>query len=392
MLYSILKLENILVLYVVLVSKSLYYDMLGNNLLLVPLLALLIIRYLSSEQHKISKLGFLYTICFVLISLLSFEQQWSSVFVLLTRLAIGLLLIEIIGFHRFMKSFIRIMLFLGFISLFYYPVIYFDIPSILPDFVALDGRILRNFVFFGVWENFIEHNVYRNSGLWWEPGAFALFINLAFLFMIVSRSVSYMRYLIIFLTIASIYSTTGIIVFLVLSAVLVLDIKKNLTHLFVGFLSLPIVMLGGWYLVLPNLASKFFNANMSFDSRYYDLYISWEMFKDAFWFGYGYGSQIQNAIPFGEGLLGMNMYSRVNPTGSDGITMMIAQLGIFSIVLMLPLVYPKYLSRFTLQQRVLSAMAIILMFNTQNFSFLLIFTVICLYGLNEHSNEPNISR
>ena len=46
---------------------------------------------------------------------------------------------------------------------------------------------MDNFLLFAV--DFLNSETvgFRNNGLWWEPGAFQLFINIAFLFQIITE-------------------------------------------------------------------------------------------------------------------------------------------------------------------------------------------------------------
>jgi hypothetical protein len=72
------------------------------------------------------------------------------------------------------------------------------------------------------------------NGLWWEPGAFALFINLAVIFTIINDELTLKRYILFAIIILFISSTTGSIVFLLLSLILLKKVlvRKNIFVLF----------------------------------------------------------------------------------------------------------------------------------------------------------------
>ncbi len=105
------------------------------------------------------------------------------------------------------------------------------------------------------------------------------------------------------------------------------------------------------------------------------------MFKENLLISYGFGSQIERAIPFGLNMIGADFYDKVKPTGSDGITMLIAQLGVFSVFLLDPLLLPKYLRGYSIYFRFFIALSLFCLFNAQNFTFLLIFIILAAYGV-----------
>ncbi|EGR0668467.1 hypothetical protein M2G36_20855 [Vibrio vulnificus] len=123
---------------------------------------------------------------------------------------------------------------------------------------------------------------------------------------------------------------------------------------------------------------------MSLLSRYYDFLISYNMFLENPLVGYGLGNQIEKAIPFGIDLLGYNSYfSLAKPTGSDGITMFISQVGLLGFIFVFFLLFPIYGSaKISTLGRCLIALALLITFNTQNFTFLIIFNVLVLYSFS----------
>ncbi|AXY02111.1 hypothetical protein D1115_14115 [Vibrio alfacsensis] len=132
-----------------------------------------------------------------------------------------------------------------------------------------------------------------------------------------------------------------------------------------------------------NVLAKFDLENsVSLISRYHDFIISYNMFLEDPIFGYGYGTQIEKAIPFGIELIGYNSYfSLAKPTGADGITMFIAQVGLLGLPFVLLLLFPNYGTiKLSKMGRVAIALAILITFNTQNFTYQLIFNVLIVYS------------
>lgn len=383
-----------IVLSCILLSKSLYYETYGNNLLLFVFLAFLIFT-VKPEKLKINKFVLFYVFSFILLISVNTETKLSSLVVLLLRLLIAIYVVHILEFRKFSIIYTKIILFICITSLSYFFIIHFNIPSFLPDFIGLDERSLRNFLFFGVSDNFIKHSVYRNSGLWWEPGAFQLFINIAFMFNLVNKTMTNKMYFIFGIAIMSTLSTTGVIVYILLSTIYLRDLIKSSRHKLFYILAFPFFTAAVIAIAIPFLLTKFGAGNVaeesvSFLSRYYDFIISFNMLKDNLMLGYGFGSQIENAIPYGIELMGSAQYKLINPTGSDGLTMFIAQCGLLSLVFLFPFLYPSYAQRLNIIDRILITVGLVIIFNTQNFTFILIFSLLTFYGIV--GNKSNIKQ
>lgn len=56
------------------------------------------------------------------------------------RLWIAMFLVSYLSFEKFAKIFTDLVLVVGVVSLLTFPIIFFDMDSPLPDFVATDGR------------------------------------------------------------------------------------------------------------------------------------------------------------------------------------------------------------------------------------------------------------
>ena len=377
--------KYILVILVILLSKSLYFESYGENKLLIFLLIYIsYLHFIKREFIRFRKLIFIFTLFLLVLPLLNKQFIFDSYLVLITRVYISLILINLISFRDFSSLFSKIILFISPISWLSWLIITFDIVSPLPNFDPIDGRKIYNFILFGVWDGFINYDIYKNSGLWWEPGAYQVFVNLAFIFSVLNNSLNKKIYLIYLITIISIGSTSGFIVFFIISFCLFfknlkLNIRSIITSLFLIIIFLLIII----NIVIPNLLIKLSIDNVSFSalSRYYDFIISYNLFKENLLFGYGFGSQIENAIPYGEKFLGYDIYHAINPTGSDGITMLISQLGIFSFLIIFFFLFSKYFYSKGYFFGFIISLSTFILFNTENFTYSLIFTLLLFYGV-----------
>jgi len=375
----------IIVLLSILLSKSLYYESFGTNILLIPfLIFLLIVNY--KKRVFLKPILVLYISFFILIIFINQESNIRSILVLGLLFTISLYIINLINFREFTAYFSDIILILAIISWITFPVIYFDIPTLFFDFIAINMHHFRNFIFFGVSDGLISYSSFRNAGLWWEPGAFQVFINLSFIFNLIFNRMNNKKYFILLISIFLIQSTTGVIVFLLLSLLYFKDKLFASKYKSLLLLILFLFSLGAIFLLIPIITNKFDsegNSFYSFLSRYYDVQISFNLFIDNFVLGYGYGSQIKNAVPYGADLIGYDVYySLAQPTGSDGVSMLISQVGISGFLLIIPLLFPRYLAQKKLLEKIIISVSIFILLNTENFMFLLLFALLIFYGID----------
>ena len=378
---------------VILLSKSLYYESYGANYLLIGFFFLLAFILIPNiKNFKIEKIILLYSLGLIVIILLNLETNYRSLFVLISRLLIAIIIIHLISFERFSKIFINIILALSIISWLALFIIHFDIQSPLLSFTSVhyieevQGRILRNFIFFGVDTELIKYNIHRTSSIWWEPGAFQLFVNLAVIFSLINNTLTFKRYAIFLITILTAMSTTGLLAFSILSLIFFkkyLNLKNNALLYLIPFF---VVVLGSIF-IAPIIIEKLNTSHLSFLSRYHDVVISIHMFADNFLLGYGYGTTVEKAIPYGEDLIGYELYHSSRPSAADGITGFIAQVGILGFVFMSPFLFPKYCNHLRASDSLLISLSLLIMFNTQNFTNILIFSVLTFYALIKNNKN-----
>ncbi|HDZ3729782.1 TPA: hypothetical protein RSW61_001375 [Vibrio harveyi] len=369
-----------LVLLIILSSKSLYFEMFGTNIFTI--FTFIIVFFVFFKEKKTIRIDVLiFGYLFLLVSIISLDFDIKTFILMLIKTITVIMLISIIKFEVFSLHYSKIIKFIAFVSILTYPIIFFKLSSPLFNFISIDERIHENFILFGVLDNHIAYGVYRINGLWWEPGAFHFFLTISFLFDFLYERLnkrSTIFYIIMSLLIGS---TTGL-----LSIILIL-LSKNVSRLnLIKSIYLVIILFFIFLLFkYTNISNKFdLDSSMSLLSRYYDFLISYNMFLENPLVGYGLGNQIEKAIPFGIDLLGYNTYfSLAKPTGSDGITMFISQVGLLGFIFAFFLLFPNYGSvKISTLGRCFIALALLITFNTQNFIFLIIFNVLVLYSFS----------
>ena len=372
--------ENILIVFGILVSKSLYYETFGQNVLLIFMLGLVCLLGLYralNNRLSISRKKILLYLLILLVIFIHPDKALSTTLVFTTLLTISLLFTSVIPLSRFTAIFYKFTKFLMIASLFRYLIIYAGIPSFLPDFVSIINNPYTNFVFFGILESQgTFYGILRNNGLWWEPGAFQVIINLAFLLGLVFNKVSKRDYFIFLIVILSTFSTAGIAIFSILSLVYFQNsVNYKVALLFISLMG-PVFAFSSYYQNV--IDSKLSLDNASTNSRYKDLTLELRMFSEYPIIGSGLGNTEiveEYKARYGYG------------TGSNGILLLLRNLGLFSILIFIPVFYPGYIKKFDKKGKFLVSTALILIFFTQNFTAILIFPLLTFYGATNYRSS-----
>ena len=216
------KVDFIIVLLSILLSKSLYYESFGENYLLIYFLFFLILIFFIRKFKRIQFIKLFFLIFFFILIFINPGSNFRTSSVFILSMINAILISELISFKFYSNKFYLIIKFLVILSFLRYLIIIFNIYSPLINFESIIGDPFSNFIFFGIPQTsafspltFIQ--LLRNNGLWYEPGAFQIFINLAFIFGIINNKVSFKTYLLFLICIISTLSTIGIFVFLFLS-------------------------------------------------------------------------------------------------------------------------------------------------------------------------------
>lgn len=154
------------------------------------------------------------------------------------------------------------------------------------------------------YKRFLYNSIFatRNSGIFWEPGAFQFFLNLGLIFIFESEgSIKHYRIKQIILTVAvlSTQSTTGYIILALIYIyyVAINNAKKmNTSQRIKYIISVAAVCVVGIYVLSSNtVQSKFTNDNYSYRTRSVTWEVSSKMILDKPVTGYGYDSVFYNS-------------------------------------------------------------------------------------------------
>lgn len=228
------------------------------------LCAVLVIIYFIKKHMKINKLQYVValTFCIFLLSNKLFTGD-SSAFsmVLMVLVAIAFVFTQLLSFDEFVNYYTKAMVILCLYSVICtYTVIAFNdfFSAILPSFVHIGKNM--NFIDAGLC--FIHSPTYgvdyRNYSVFTEPGVYQFYINLAMILDLWSSKVDkykYIRMLIYVVTLITTFSTTGMIVGLMIICAYLIqkrDVnnrKRNLK----GPIIITILIAVGCYYIMPIL-------------------------------------------------------------------------------------------------------------------------------------------
>jgi len=368
---------------VVLVSGSLYYSTYLQNTWLLIVLAIACARHLY-RPGLLSRRAVFFSLTFILTAGLNPSLAISSYAVMVSRVTCAMLIVSAIPIRTFSHIFLQIVTALAAFSLFYLPATALGLQSPLPMFVSLDFIPIQNFILFSL-NPFHMHN-FRNCGLFWEPGGFQFFINLAFLLAIAYKQLRWGHAFVLMLALLTTQSTTGYIVFALIligyGSTSALSPKLKTLGLGLSIFALPITSILIDRVVLSKFAPDS-SSFASFISRNQDFLLDWHIFLKHWLLGVGYGNLSVRAI-YGPKFLGDSYYQFL-PTGADSLAIYVTQVGIFGLLMLIPLLFPRFLSGFNIFARIIFATAILILFNTESMFPFLISNVLLLYGLNEDS-------
>ncbi len=221
----------------------------------IPFAFSLVICYFKKNLNekkflkKFSILSLAFFIC-IFAQLIEFHEFGLAMIGIFVRLAIGAIVVYALG-EKFAFIYFESIFLLAIISLIFYITQFFIDPSFYPnlDFLfAEDGHLRSIFI-----HTYIPTEPGRNSGIFWEPGAFQGFLNLAIMLLpvdiLISKRVR-LKALTIIGTIITTFSTTG---FIVLFIVILLKIFTS------GRINLPKVFLSLLVIVVSTIA--YFSLN-----------------------------------------------------------------------------------------------------------------------------------
>lgn len=189
----------------------------GTVRMLIDLFAILLLALIKGKL-TINRTGTSIVLVMLLTALLSglMTSAIKQTIIIIAAIAIGWVFTNVVSYSDFKNIYTRIMFFLAIFSL-----ATFAISIISPQLIQLLPQIKRhdsNSNYYNALLCIICDSTYvsRNYGLFWEPGAFSIFLNIALFIELFQQKASIKILLVLCLAILSTLSTLGIACMLVI--------------------------------------------------------------------------------------------------------------------------------------------------------------------------------
>lgn len=299
---------------------------------------------------------------------------------------LGLWIITNIKFIDFIRKFINIMVVLALVSIITLMLRTFIINTVPLKIITRGTMKFHTMYITNFYVDSGGNSIMRNLGAFWEPGAYQAYLNLALIFLnfIVKKDKYFMfKNLILIITIFSTLSTTGIVCFLLFVVALILnkDKKSIGTISTVLLLFLCIILFLNKNSIIHNiLFSKFSSDSTS--------YISYSTRLNAV---LNEVNIIINSPLIG---VGFNKYAAIYKELSSNLFMdavttctSLAAWSIYGVIYFVcfNLGFIKIARKVC--KSFLSLLIILVIFivilNTEDWTFSLLFNILCIYGLNK---------
>ncbi len=299
---------NYFVLLLLLMSGSVYFSLdypkETRILLIVSVLTLLLIQIVKNRLifNKRSLFKLLVFALFISINFLfNIENglKLNNLLYLIVLMTCVYIIKENVILENVKSSYIQVMKWLCFISIVCYFLSMIISPNIFPFYKEkLLGVDVFYYTFYHSWGWGVGSS--RNSSLFWEPGAFQAYINLAILILVFEKDniVNKRRYYIVFLiALLTTQSTTGYILTSVIILYAVFTSKIKIRSALIKMIVVILVLVGVIYISNSKVISdKFQEDNTSYIVRNKDLIESVEIIKQYPIQGVGYLSDKQYSI------------------------------------------------------------------------------------------------
>ncbi len=277
---------------------SLRYPKESRLLLIISTIALLAYKFFFRDI-KLSCRNLFKFLSFIVLLILNFLINSSNgvifnrLLMLLVIISCVFILSEYIDRNMFILSYIKIMKYFCILSLIIYFTSMFITIESFPFFrEELLGTDIFKYTFYHSWGWGMGST--RNSGMFWEPGAFQCFINISLIFELFGEKKNKFNIILFIITIITTQSTTGYIIMamVLLYSMVTLKIKfKNKTNVILLFL---VIIIGLFYLFNSKIITdKFDTGNTSYRLRTNDFMGSINIITKYPLKGVGYVSELK---------------------------------------------------------------------------------------------------
>lgn len=292
------------------------------------------------------------------------------------RLLIAYFVTVLVGKKKFIEIYTHIFVIYSAFSLIMYVV-----GLVFPDFVLSlpisfnDAGTGYRHLYFYFYQGIDTWN-YRNAGIFWEAGAYQVFLSLALVFEVYFIKKSLARKAILIAAIVSTISTVGLLVLVILSAVRLFS-RKSLYNLSLSVVLISGLLISGVFDAL--LWGKFDGENISGVDRIVGQLADLQLFLSAPIFGVGFSAYPES---FKSAAYALGAFA---PTSSNSFTGLLALNGIFySLLLFLPMFAFFIKNSVQFSGRILMLAIFIMLLSSQGLFNQILFLSIMFYGFQKN--------
>lgn len=205
-------------------------NMSGTSKLFINIVAVIGLVVAFGMVMRIKKrllLAYVIFCALIIVSGLS-DSAFKKAFIMLVCVTTGFAVANFLSYSRFKKIYKDMMLFLAGFSLVTL-VIWLTFPSFITSLPIIKSTTsnYHNAIFSVISSSTVST---RNFGLFWEPGAFAIFLNIALLFEMTDKKQSVLKIFIYMVAITTTMSTLGVICLTVLTVAYVFNKDRSLKN------------------------------------------------------------------------------------------------------------------------------------------------------------------
>ena len=392
--------EFLLVLYVVLRSGVVAVMTMNATFNIVDIcVAVAAIAYLVVKRIKIdfgAAMVVLFIVFWVVSMALVHQDPVQNIYLrLIVDLVVVLLITKIVPFSTFSRHFTRLITVLAAASLFFYVLqpILKDLYQQAPLLVNQGSATYHNLF---IWVTYVDKPE-RNFGVFWEPGAYQVFLNLALLFALSESNMSNksktVTAVICIVAIGTTYSTTGYFVCLLVLLLSFLEqaIGSSRRRIFAVVGIVAVLVVAGFALDNDIIVGKFrpeSTGYTSFEDRYNATLLDLQIMRDSPAFGVGIARYLPTRNELGSAL-GLPSENTPNTYSMLGATLGVLPSG-FYILQQLRWSWAYRPKRPRLLSFVFVSSIVIILFATEPFFYLKLGHVFFWYGLAAHGKHSDV--
>lgn len=373
---------------IVITSGSVLFGKLYYSLFIMILFATAVVFYFPKRIEPKHFLTLMVILAFILFNMLLYRDNVGGYGGLILKILAIFMIINRLDIQQAGKSYQWIIVALALLSLPFYALGVVSpefVRSTFPTVEVWNGVYrITPFYVYGNW------NMSRNQGIFWEPGAFQVFLNLGiFLMLFTNRKLPKWKLILVTGTLLTTMSTSGYMICgLIYFAYLIRSGKrKQMTQLIIPLLLLiPLIYFESQSGVI---ADKFQDGNQSFDRRSLDTTSNLELMIEKPLVGWGFQNNSVLMERYGIG------------DSSNSLLTFGYQFGLPLLLIMLIYYYSRLQRAIgSVFQSILIFIALIIVFSTENMIFQPLFVMLMFFdvkaseqklksGEQLHGNEVN---